>query len=80
MVDLVEVLTICQKYYDTMGDVWGSYFIENELFKGTEIEKNLPKTKEIYEELKRLAPIWNKQYGIDANTKVSEVIAKIKNS
>lgn len=73
-----KILELCveNKMYDTLGQLYGSYLIEDLAYghqEGTIFENS----KEAFEELKRLLPIWQEQYGFDMDTKLVDILKKI---
>ena len=72
MEELKRVVQIAVEHgpFKTVGELEGMYFIENAagLYKEGDIHKR------IYAELERCIPEWEKQYGFDRNTALTEIL------
>lgn len=78
MVDIKKILELCveNKICDTLGQLYSQYLIEDLAYahlEGTIFDNS----KEAFEELKRLMPIWEEKYGFNIDTKIEDVLKKI---
>lgn len=63
-------LTVEDKTFKTLGELMGMYFIEDAcgLYKDNDIQKT------IYEDLKKLIPVWKEKYEFDYKTPLTEIL------
>ena len=78
MVDIKKILSLCVDYKtcETLGQLYGMYLIEDLAYSHSEgpIFEN---GKEAFEELKRVIPIWQEEYGFDMDTRIEDILKKI---
>lgn len=78
MVNIKKILELCveNKICDTLGQLYGRYLIDDLAYAHSE-GPIFEKSKEAFEELKRLMLIWEEKYGFNMDTKIVDILKKI---